>query len=148
MSASAPEQETHARHRRRFLRFGGAGALSAITDFVVFGALIAVGWPAAPANVASFLVANVQSYFLNARLTFGDRHRGAPVSVLGYGRFFLAHLVSLVGSTALIAAAAPAIGALPAKAIAALLAALWNYAAAATFVFRKEQRENDPRESA
>lgn len=122
-------------HRTRIVRFAGAGALSAVTDFAVFAAAGAAGAAPAAANVVSFLAANAQSYVLNARLTFRTGGRPTPLSPSGYGRFFFAHLFSLALSTALVAALAPAFGAWPAKIAAALVAGVWNYAASSRFVF-------------
>lgn len=137
MMAMPPEahKTSEETHRVRLLRFGGAGVLSAATDFAVFGAALASGIPATQANIAAFLVANVQSYLLNARLTFRSGGKGAPLSFGGYGKFLLAHAFSLGLSTAIIALAAPILGPWPAKFIALGVAAVWNYSASAFFVF-------------
>lgn len=137
MSSAAPE--TAVTHRSRIVRFGGAGLLSAFTDFTVFGILIGAGVPAAIANIGAFLVANVQSYVLNARLTFRTEGRPTPLSRDGYGKFLFAHAFSLGFSTVIVAALAPVIGPWPAKLVALAAAAVWNYSASAFFVFRENK---------
>lgn len=137
MSSAAPEvDETH---RSRILRFGRAGLLSAVTDFAVFGLLISAGVAAAAANVGAFLVANIQSYVLNARLTFRTEGRPTPLSYGGYGKFLFAHAFSLGFSTVIVAGLAPVIGPWPAKLVALAAAAVWNYSASAFFVFRENK---------
>lgn len=136
---SAAPETGEATHRIRILRFGGAGLLSAATDFAVFGAALACGVSAAPANVVAFLIANVQSYLLNARLTFRSAGKGATISLRGYGKFLFAHLFSLALSTAIVAGLAPQIGPWPAKFAALAAAAVWNYSASAFFVFRENK---------
>ena len=134
-----PSVAPDATHRRRMLRFGGAGLLSGLTDFVVFGVAISEGVPVAAANVLAFQIANIQSYFLNARLTFTSGGVGAPLSWRGYGKFLFAHVFSLAFSTAIVAGLAPVIGPWPAKIIAVAAAAMWNYSASAYFVFRENK---------
>lgn len=121
------------------LRFGGAGVLSAATDFAIFGAALAAGAHPAAANIAAFLVANVQSYVLNARLTFRSGGKPAPLSVSAYGKFLFAHAFSLAFSTLIVAWLAPMLGPWPAKLVALIAAAVWNYSAAALFVFRENR---------
>lgn len=118
------------------LRFGGAGLASAVVDFATFAAAIGAGAPPAAANIGAFLVANAQSYVLNARLTFVTAGSPAPLSWRAYGRFLAAHLLSLAASTAIVAGLAPHLGPWPAKIVAALVAAAWNYCASHYFVFR------------
>lgn len=135
-SAAPDPRETH---RRRILRFGGAGVVSAATDFAVYALALGAGAQPAVANALAFLVANVQSYLLNARLTFVYDGRPAQISVSAYGRFLLTHALSLVVSTALVATLAPHIGPLSAKFIAIGVAAVWNYGASHYFVFGRDK---------
>lgn len=129
-----------ARHGRRFVLFSGIGLANTATDFAVYIALMFVGLAPVFANFAGFLVANGQSYFLNAGVTFRENGRGARRSFGGYLRFAAAHVVSLLISTAIIVAFADLVGAVAAKAGAALLTLVMNYAAAALFVFRPDER--------
>lgn len=122
-------------HRGRILRFGGAGVLSALTDFTVFGFLIGAGVFAAAANIGAFLVANVQSYLLNARLTFRSGGKATPLTLPGYGKFLFAHAFSLGFSTLIVLWLSPSLGPWPAKFVALAAAAVWNYSASAFFVF-------------
>ena len=135
---AAPETKV-ANERARILRFGGAGALSAATDFAVFGAGLSAGLPVASANIAAFLVANAQSYVLNAHLTFRTSGESAPLSFGRYGRFLLAHSFSMAFSTLMVAGLAPVIGPWPAKLAALITAAVWNYLASAHFVFSRNK---------
>lgn len=124
------------RHGAQLARFGGVGILCAITDFGLFAGFIALGAPPIPANIASFLVANVEGYFLNGRLTF--RHEGRePLSPKGYAKYFGAYSASLVLSTVIVGVLAHRIGPLYAKGLATAVAAVWNYAVSALIVFRK-----------
>ncbi len=118
-------------------RFGGVGLANTIADFLIFWALIAAGTPPAPANVAGFLVANLQSYLLNSHITFRAEGRPAAVSFSGYGKFLAAHAISLALSTILIVVLADRVGPLPAKAASIAFTFLWNYAMSARFVFAR-----------
>lgn len=125
-------------HGRRFALFGGVGVVNTATDFATFAALVAAGVSPVAANGAAFLVANTQSYWLNSRVTFRDGGGPARLSFGGYGKFLGAHIVSLAISTAMIAAFAGVIGAVGAKAVAAIFTLAWNYMMSAHFVFRAE----------
>lgn len=123
--------------RRRMLRFGGVGLVNTVADFAVFWALTALGAAPVAANGAGFVASNLQSYLLNSRITFRVDGRAAAISLIGYGKFLLAHTMSLVVSTLLIVALAERIGALPAKGAAIGVAFLWNYATSAAIVFAR-----------
>lgn len=123
---------------RKLALFGGVGVANTATDFVAFAGLVAFGVPAIVANGAAFLIANAQSYWMNSRVTFRDEGRAAPISVSGYGKFLSAHLVSLLISMGMIAAFSGVIGALAAKAVAAIFTLAWNYMMSAHFVFKAE----------
>jgi len=90
------------------------------------------------ANIAAFLIANMGSYFLNARITF----RGAgPVDRGRYLKFLAGHGVSLGGSTIIVVMLAAPIGAMTAKLIAVIFSLAWNYGVSALFVFRPPPRK-------
>lgn len=127
-------------HGRRFVLFGGVGVANTATDFAAFALFVAAGVPAVAANGAGFLIANAQSYWMNSRVTFREEGRPAPISFRGYGKFLSAHLVSLLISTGMIAAFADVIGAVGAKAVAAIFTLAWNYMMSAHFVFKAEAR--------
>ena len=124
----------------RMARFGGVGVANTAADFIVFAGLIAVSVAPVIANIAGFLVANTQSYFLNSKVTFRREGRSAPMSFPGYGRFVAAHAFSLVVSSVMILLLADKIGALPAKASAMGFTFLWNYTTSALFVFKPGKR--------
>jgi putative flippase GtrA len=133
----APELDAGG-HGRRLVLFGGVGVFNTATDFIVFAGLVALGVFPVGANVAAFLVANAQSYWMNARVTFRNGEVPAATSLGAYGKFLSAHLVSLLISTGMIAAFANLIGAVGAKAVAAIFTLAWNYMMSAHFVFRAE----------
>lgn len=134
------------RHSGKLARFGAVGVGNVTTEFLVFGALLHVAVAPVVANAISFLCANIQSYIVNAHVTF--RHNGArgPISFPGYGRFFLAHCLSLAISTAFIVFLGPRIGPMLAKAAAIGFGFIANYMMSALFVFRRaEIAPNDQR---
>lgn len=136
---SAPDFDA-ASHGRRFVLFGGVGVANTATDFAAFAALIAAGISPVAANALAFFIANAQSYWMNSRVTFREAGRPAAISPGGYTKFLGAHLVSLLISTAMIAAFADVIGAVGAKALAAIFTLAWNYTMSAHLVFRPEPR--------
>lgn len=130
-------------HGPRILRFGGVGVANTITDFAIFWLLIVGGLAPVPANIGAFFVANLQSYLLNARVTFRVDGRPAAVSPAGYMKFLAAHTMSLAVSTAMVAMLAARIGPLPAKAAAIGFTFAWNYATTAAFVFAQRAAHKD-----
>lgn len=130
-------------HGPRILRFGGVGIANTVTDFALFWVLIVGGLAPVLANVAAFFIANLQSYFVNARVTFRVGGRPAAVSAAGYLKFMTAHLMSLAVSTAMVAMLAGRIGPLPAKAAAIGFTFAWNYATTAAFVFARRAAPRD-----
>ncbi|GJL95174.1 MAG: sugar translocase [Hyphococcus sp.] len=125
----------------QFAKFGTIGIVNTGIDLVIYSLLVAAGIVAAGANVASFLTANVASYFMNARFTFRQEARAQPLSPGNYLKFFLAHAMSLVISTLVIFLLAGVIGALPAKLASIPITLVWNYLASALVVF-KGAKEN------
>lgn len=122
-------------------RFGVVGIGNLITEFAVFNILMAAGIPMLGANALGFLCANIQSYIVNARVTFRHNGAAAALSLRNYGRFFLAHCLSLAISTGFIAAFADDIGPNLAKLAAVGFGFVANYSMSALFVFRKMPRE-------
>jgi putative flippase GtrA len=123
-------------HGRQAARFGVVGVLCAITDFGLFAVLVALDVAVIPANIASFLVANMQGYVLNAKFSFGEGGAHA-LSARGYLKFFMAYAASLALSTLVVGLLAAPIGPLPAKVIATGLGAILNYLTSAYVVFRR-----------
>lgn len=123
-------------HRRGAFLFGLIGVLNAATDFAVYSAGVFIGLHPVLANVVAFLCANVQSYRVNAAVTFRREGRSAEVSLPGYLKFAAAHLLGLAISTAFIVAFSGAIGPIGAKAGSVLFSAASNYVLSAYFVFR------------
>lgn len=128
------------RHGGQLVRFGSVGILCAITDFSLFAALIALGAPPIPANIGSFMVANVEGYILNGALTFRT-DESVPLAPKGYAKYFGAYAASLVLSTVIVGVLAGRIGPLYAKALATGVAAIWNYALSALVVFKTAPRD-------
>ncbi|MEZ5894660.1 MAG: GtrA family protein [Parvularculaceae bacterium] len=136
------------RHSGAIMRFGLVGVGNIITEFAVFNALLHSGLQIFAANGLGFLAANIQSYVVNAHVTF--RADGAParLSLPNYGRFLAAHLLSLAISTVFIAAFAHRIGPNMAKLAAVGFGFVANYAMSALFVFRRAQKDDSGSESA
>lgn len=124
------------RHSGAMARFGAVGVGNVTTEFLVFGALLHFGLTPVVANFFSFLCANVQSYVVNAHVTFRKDGVRGPISLPGYGRFFLAHCLSLAISTSFIIFLGPHIGPFIAKAAAIGFGFVANYTMSALFVFR------------
>lgn len=127
-----------AHHANGLLRFGAVGVFNVATEFTVFGLLIAAGVTPLAANACGFVCANGQSYLANARFTFRENGKGAPLSFRAYARFFAAHCAALAVSTAFLIALGPAIGLFEAKALAVGVSFVLNYAMSAAFVFGRE----------
>ncbi len=71
---------------RRWISFGGVGALGMVTDTGVTGVLHGIiGLPFALARPLPILFSMTQNYLLNNRLTFGDvQHRGTVPMIRGW----------------------------------------------------------------
>lgn len=131
------------REGKRMMRFGGVGLANTVTDFLVFVSLLTLSVSPLLANVAGFVVANLQSYALNSRITFRVSGAPAPVSPAGYGKFLAAHSFSLAISTAILLLLADRIGALPAKGAAMGFTFAWNYTTSALLVFHASHDGRD-----
>lgn len=82
------------RHPRRFLKFSAVGAINFLIDFSILNLLsfatgINKGIAAAFLGVVSFLIANINSYFLNKKWTFRKNSKSSnyktfiAISILG-----------------------------------------------------------------
>ncbi len=125
-----------AKHGKRAAKFALVGVLNTLVDILVYAGLLLVSFHPLVANFVAFLVANIQSYFINARFTFATNGKAASVSVFGYAKYALTHSFSLAASTIVIAVLASRIGAIPAKLVAVLLTFGVNYVASSALVFR------------
>lgn len=75
-----------------FIRFALVGATNtAVHAGIVIMIMEVFSPPAAMANAVAFIFANMISYVLNSRFTFGT-----PISFTGYRRFLMVSLVTLV----------------------------------------------------
>lgn len=135
------------RHSGAMMRFGLVGIGNLITEFAVFNILMHAGLAILAANAAGFFCANIQSYFVNAHVTFRENGAAARLSIKKYGRFFLAHCLSLAISTAFIAAFADKIGPNLAKLAAVGFGFIANYSMSALFVFRGGRGDKSGSES-
>ncbi len=135
------------RHTPALARFGMVGVGNTVTEFGVFAALIHFGLAPVAANAIGFLCANIQSYIVNAHVTFRKDGAAAPLAWRFYCRFFLAHCLSLAISTAFIIAFGDHIGPYLAKAAAVGFGFLANYTMSALFVFPAGDRRKDSSES-
>ena len=125
----------------QFFRFGLVGVANTVVDFMLYAVGLAAGLAPALANVAAFSVANLFSYFVNARVTFRRNGAAAPVSLKGYGAFWAAHLVSAAISTAIVFFFADRIGPFAAKGAAVVVTVFINYGASAFVVFKSEAKQ-------
>jgi putative flippase GtrA len=129
-------------HSGRMARFGAVGVGNVTTEFLVFGALLHFGVLPVVANAGSFLCANIQSYVVNAHVTFRQDGRRGPISFPAYGRFFLAHCLSLAISTSFIVFLGPHIGLFVAKAAAIGFGFVANYTMSSIFVFQRAAKND------
>lgn len=137
--ASVPSRFRH--HSGALARFGVVGVGNTITEFAVFGVLVHFGVAPLVANVAGFACANIQSYVVNAHVTFRKDGAAAPLSWTSYRRFLLAHCLSLAISTGFIIVLGGRIGPYLAKAAAVVFGFAANYAMSALFVFKRQPPE-------
>lgn len=137
------------RHGGQFALFSMVGVFSTIVDFTVFAVGVFFGIAPIFANLLAFGIANPNSYFFNSRITFRQDAQPAPLSLRGYGKFFAAHVFSLVISTGMVALLSAQIGPVWAKIAAIILTLFLNYAASAFLVYpNRESKAQDPGESA
>ncbi|GAB4521585.1 MAG: GtrA family protein [Amphiplicatus sp.] len=122
-------------HARRMARFGAVGVFNTITDAGVYAGLVALGASPLLANAAGFLCANVQSYIVNAHVTFRGADGRARLSPGGYAKFALGHSLSLVLSSVIIFLTSGSLGPYLAKGLAIACNFLINYWVSARFVF-------------
>jgi len=139
MSEMKPSDHAR-RHGARFLKFGAVGGVNTAIDFAVYAGLILAGFTPWIGNICSFLTANAASYLMNSRFTFRGPEGPARLSPSGYLKFFSAHAMSLLVSTAIVAVLASPIGPLFAKLAAIGVTVVLNYLASAFFVFKEEKK--------
>ena len=111
MSAVSPAQPAL---RTQLVRFVITGGLSAVVDYGLLVALMAVGLGYAPAKVLSFIAGTTTAYLINRRWTFvsdGSRRKFAAVMalyaitfVLQVGIFVVLYpwLLSITGGAAIV----------------------------------------------
>lgn len=136
------------RHSGAMARFGLVGVGNLVTEFAVFNLLMHSGLAMLAANALGFLCANMQSYIVNAHVTFRENGESAPRTMRGYTRFFFAHCLSLAISTGFIAAFADEIGPNLAKLAAVGFGFIANYSMSALFVFGTRASDKSGSESA
>ncbi len=124
---------------RRIILFGLVGVINTVTDFAFYAGFYFLGAPPVFANGLAFLVANLQSYLLNARVTFATDGRPAALSLRGYFAFGGAHLFSLGVSTLAVLLLSGSIGPFWAKGAAAVFTFAFNYWSSARFAFRAKR---------
>jgi len=139
----------------KIVRFGAVGVLNTLLDFatlnvlmVVFGAT--VGTPLLLCNAAAFLVASLNSFFLNKKWTFAHK---APSSLKQYLVFLTLMLGGLAINSLVIglltagplrpARLSPALWVNTAKVGATAASMVWNYLACHYIVFRKTALPSD-----
>lgn len=131
---------------RRVILFGLVGVVNTATDFAAYAGFILLGAPPVAANGLAFVLANLQSYFLNGWVTFAKDGRPAALSLRGYFAFGGAHLFSLAASTLAVLLLSGSVGPFWAKGAATIFTFAFNYWSSARFAFRA--RPAPPPESA
>lgn len=120
------------------LRFGAVGLLGMALDISLFSLLLAYGVSLGAAHAASFLLATINNYLLNAYWTFrGETGANRVTSVTQYALFLVVAVLALCLRGGVLAALtggwgwSPQLAILPAVAVAAAV----NYFGAAWLVF-------------
>lgn len=118
------------------VRFATVGLIGVLVDFLAFQALVVLGIEMTGAHVASFCLATLSNYTLNARWTFGG-HPALTHSFDYYARFLVVCLLALSVRSGLVAGVS-SVGDLPIQ-IAILFAiggaAIVTYLGSTFFVF-------------
>ena len=135
-------QKSLKRHSGQFALFSMVGIFSTVIDFTVFALGVFFGLGPVIANLLAFGIANPNSYFFNSRITFRKDTQPAPLSFRNYGKFFAAHVLSLIVSTSMVALFSAGIGPLLAKFAAIILTLFLNYTASAFLVFPYRDKAN------
>ena len=79
---------------RRWISFGGVGALGTATDTLVTGIVYSlVGTPFAAARAVGIFAGMTQNYLLNNQLTFGDRRRYGRAWMQGWGLYAVSQAI-------------------------------------------------------
>lgn len=124
------------RHKRQVAVFGGVGFACMATDVGVYGLALYFGAIPVVAHLTAFLIANVQCYFMNGWLTFRGEQGRARFTLKSYGKFLGGYSLGLVLSTLVIWLLAGPAGAIMAKAVSILVAAISNYLVSHFIVFK------------
>ncbi len=146
MAGCVSAEDSSPGNARRVILFGVVGVINTVTDFAAYAGFYFLGAPPVVANGLAFLVANLQSYFLNGWVTFAKGGKPAPLSMRGYFAFGGAHLISLGVSTVAVLLLSGSIGPFWAKGVAAIFTFAFNYWSSARFAFRAQRAR--PPESA
>ena len=122
------------------LKFGLVGLANTATDFLVFSVCIYfLSFHILPANIAAFLVAVVQSYFVNRAWTFkAAEKRGSGVHQII--KFVLIQASALLISSAVVLTAANYLHWSLSKLISIFFTFVWSFVLVKYFVF-PEKRE-------
>ena len=131
------------------IRYGMVGALNTLIDFATLNILVAIwgvvsGFPLVLCNAVAFLVANLNSYFLNKKWTFAEESGSSMKQYLFYLTLTIGGLIINSLILYLIVAAFPRPTSLSptlwvnvAKVGATAASMIWNYLACRFIVFRK-----------
>lgn len=128
---------------RRFIRFAIVGASGTLIDVTLLTLLKAAGLPTLPANTLSFTAGVINNFTLNRRWTYPEARSQAAWPQ--FGQFLLVSLIGVLLNNAIVLLLEapfgllieqPTFGYLPAKAVATILVALWNFFANRYWTFR------------
>lgn len=97
-------------NRMSILRFGIVGSVNTLIDFSVFFLLLYwMGFDAITANAISYVVAVINSYFMNFLWTFKSG-RLADVTLSSFAAFFMCSTLGLIVGTGIIYWLSPVLG--------------------------------------
>lgn len=122
-------------HPRRAAAFTAIGIVNTAIDIATFACLYQLaGFDVIAANLCAFLLAASNSYAMNRRITFADRH-GRRGRAEGFARFLFVGALALGASTAIVYLLSLHMHPLVAKLIATGASTLIGYAGCWWFVF-------------
>ena len=128
-------------HIFKITKFSIVGVISTVIDFALFCIFVYFfQWDIIISHLAAFLIALMNSYFLNKHFTFGDRDIAYNMKL--FGKFILFNSIGAIISTIAILILIKYIHIILAKVMAATLSLLWNYISSYFFIFTDKIRHN------
>jgi putative flippase GtrA len=124
---------------RRIIQFAAVGVVNSTVDMALFAALVFIAdVPLVIANTASYSGGLLNSFFFNKYWTFGDVERQLSTR-FQLPVFVGANLVGLAIANVVLLITAMALPVIIAKLLSILCAAVWNFWASHTLVYRRAE---------